>query len=322
MPRPVVIAVLACAAAAGVVVAVLLRGGGREASAPPATGTAAAAPSAPSEPAATAPGVAPTAPTESEAGTSPSPPAETGPPPGIPTVAPPWAGKGAFVWHETDVDPGVLAGRLRDAGFAWVALRLHDGLEVDPVEERWIERLRLAGGPPVGGWGVLRDAPEQEAALAVRLLREHGLGFYVANAEAEYGVHGDQSRSGRFVATFRTLLPGFPAALSTTCGPGGVDLGAWRNASFALLPQAYVNEFGSDVDPGVCVAKGAPYGRDEIHPTVGTYASSHAVEPGDYVRLLRAAGTVGFSVYLAETDMTAAGWSAFGRAIAQGGLTG
>ncbi len=34
-----------------------------------------------------------------------------------------------------------------------------------------------------------------------------------------------------------------------------------------------------------------------------------------YTRLLAQAGTTGFSVYLAETNMTAQGWQAYGQAI-------
>ena len=45
-----------------------------------------------------------------------------------------WSGAGAFVWHETDVAPEVLGAQLRENGFSWVAVRLHDGLAVDPVE--------------------------------------------------------------------------------------------------------------------------------------------------------------------------------------------
>jgi hypothetical protein len=39
------------------------------------------------------------------------------------------------------------------------------------------------------------------------------------------------------------------------------------------------------------------------------------VQAAEYVRLLRRAGTVGFSVYLAETRMTPDQWRAFGDGI-------
>jgi hypothetical protein len=255
----------------------------------------------------------------------PSAPTQTAPPQpkGIPAVAPPWRGAGALVWHEADVDPALLAGQLRAAGFGWVAVFLHDGLKEDPVVSGWIERFVAAGGPVVGGWGVLRDRPEEEAALAASLLELHGLGFYVANAEAAYGASGDPARSGRFVAAFRGRLPELPAALSSQClPPAGFDLHAWRDAGFAYLPQAYVNQFGDRVQPQACLdAVAGVFGPSSVHPTIGTYGSLHAVSPQTYADLLAAAGTVGFSVYVAEITPGET-WAALGRAARELGIAG
>lgn len=52
-----------------------------------------------------------------------------------------------------------------------------------------------------------------------------------------------------------------------------------------------------------------------MHP-----GASCSLEVARYARLLEQAGTVGFSVYLAETRMTAAEWRALGDAIAKTGI--
>jgi hypothetical protein len=255
---------------------------------------------------------------------TPSAPAQPAPPPepkGIPAVAPPWRGAGALVWHETDIDPVLLAEEMRAAGFDWVAVFLHDGAAEDTLVSGWIERFLAAGGPVVGGWGVLRDRPEDEAALAASLLELHGLGFYVANAEAAYGSGGDPARSARFVAAFRGRLPELPAALSSQClPPPGLDLHAWSDGSFAYLPQAYVNQFGDRVQPKACLdAVAGIFGPVSVHPTIGTYASLQAVAPQTYAELLAAAGTVGFSVYLAEVTPRET-WDVLGRAARELGI--
>src|SRR5262245_8621905 len=37
-----------------------------------------------------------------------------------------WDTAGAFVWHESAVDPAALGRELKDNGFGWVAVQLHD----------------------------------------------------------------------------------------------------------------------------------------------------------------------------------------------------
>ncbi|HUF01207.1 MAG TPA: hypothetical protein VMN35_02165 [Gaiellaceae bacterium] len=261
---------------------------------------------------------------------APSPPPPPEPSPPVTPVPPPtqpmsWAAAGAFVWHETDVAPEALGEELRANGFGWVALFLHDGLSEDAVEDDWIGRFRRASGLPIGGWGVLRANPIEEAALARELLTRHGLDFYIANAEAEYGYTGPEGpdaerfgRSGRFVEAFRSRLPSLPAALSSYCRPDRHDLdwGAWRRAGFALLPQAYVNDFGQEAAPAMCVHGARAFFRpNEIHPTVGMHPGARRpLAASRYAQLLARAGTVGFSVYLAETRMTGE-WQSFGAAI-------
>jgi hypothetical protein len=237
-----------------------------------------------------------------------------------------WTGAGAFVWHETDVSPEELGLELRESGFSWVAVLLHDGLAVDPVEDDWVRRVRSASGLAVGGWGVLRTEPEAEAGLAQRLLAERSLDFYIANAEAEYKYSGDDgqsaerfSRSHRFVARFRQLEPDIPAAVSSYCRADtqDVDWRAWSNAGFAFLPQAYVNDFGVGATPSACVEGAAPFfPSGVVHPTVGVYRGQQGEPTAEhYAELLAEGGSVGFSVYLAETNMHSGQWATFGTAI-------
>jgi hypothetical protein len=239
-----------------------------------------------------------------------------------------WAGAGAFVWHETDVGPEILGSQLRASGFTWVAVLLHDGLVVDPVEGDWVRRFRAASGLPVGGWGVLRTHPEEEADLGHRLIDEYALDFYIANPEAEYKLSGDDGqnsarfeRSRRFVERFRAHAPDMSAGISSYCRADRADIDwrAWSEAGFAFLPQAYLNDLGSAASPTAC-AQGAAgfFPRGSVHPTIGMYRGTRGEpSPERYAALLDEAGTVGFSVYLAETRMNAGDWGAFGDAIAE-----
>ena len=239
-----------------------------------------------------------------------------------------WAGAGAFVWHETDVAPEALGEELRENGFSWVALLIHDGLAADPVEGDWARRFRAASGLRVGGWGVLRTEPEHEADLAHRLLDRYSLDFYIANPEAEYKFSSDEGQSGeryrrsqRFVEVFRALEPDTPAAISSYCRADTQDLdwGAWSGSGFVFLPQAYVNDFGAAASPVAC-AEGAAefFPTNAVHPTVGVYTGQEGEpSPERYAALLDEAGTLGFSVYLAETGMRSGQWRVYGEAIAE-----
>jgi hypothetical protein len=237
-----------------------------------------------------------------------------------------WAGAGAFVWHETDVAPETLGLQLRENGFSWVAVLIHDGVAADPIQGDWVRRFRAASGLPVGGWGVLRTEPEQEADLAHGLLDHYSLDFYIANPEAEYKLSNDDGTSGerfgrsqRFVDRFRALEPDAPAAISSYCRADtqDIDWRAWNRSGFEFLPQAYVNDFGSAASPATC-AEGAAgfFPTDAVHPTVGMYAGQEeGLNAERYAALLDEAGTLGFSVYLAETRMYAGDWHTFGDAI-------
>jgi hypothetical protein len=237
-----------------------------------------------------------------------------------------WQTAGAFVWHETAVDPEQLGRELRDNGFGWVALQLHDGTTANTLEADWIRRFRDASGLPVGGWGVLRTEPEAEAKLASSLLERYSLGFYIADAEAEYKYSGDDGTSGiryarseEFADAFRSLRPDLPAAVSSYCRADreDIDWRAWASAGFDFMPQAYVNDLGDYATPAAC-ANGAAsfFPAGAVHPTIGMYPGHvDATSATTYANLLEAAQTVGFSVYLAETHMDPVAWNVLGQAI-------
>ncbi len=242
-----------------------------------------------------------------------------------------WQTAGSFVWHEGAVDPAILGRRLKENGFGWVAVQVHDGLSVDPVQDDWIKRFRAASGLPVGGWGVLRTQPVQEAQLAQTLLARYSLDFYIGDAEAEYKYSSDTgsndtryARSRQFVEAFRSQLPDMPAAVSSYCRADreDIDWQSWADGGFEFLPQAYVNDLGDYVTPAACTEGAATwFSADAVHPTIGTYASHEPqATPAAYLKLLEAAKTVGFSVYLAETQDDPQSWAVLGRAIGPLGI--
>jgi hypothetical protein len=253
--------------------------------------------------------------------TAPPPPTTTAPPPPTTTAPPPpptpipmsFENGGAIIVHTHDADPVWLGQQLRAAGFGWVAVDLAAD---DPPDLGWIERFEQASGLAVGGWSVLGDDPKADVAYVVSQIRQDGLSFYIADAEAPY--QANPARSQEFVDAFRAAEPNLRAGLSSLCDAAGIGLGAWASAGFDFLPQAYVNDFGAGVDPSVCVRAAAPwFPAARVHPTVGSYHGQRGwFAPGRYVRLLAQAGTTGFSVYPAETAMTAQGWQTYGDAIA------
>ncbi len=250
-----------------------------------------------------------------------------------PTAVPlAWRSAGAFVWHTDGIDPTHLGQEMRANGFGWVAIRVQDGKTADKIDPDWIAQFRLASGLPVGGWGVLRDQPGPEARLAGAMIGKLGLDFYIADAELEYEYsnQGGQSpqrlaRSAAFVSAFRAIEPKLPAAVSSYCRADrhDIDWPAWRGAGFAFFPQAYVDQFGGAAAPAACAAGAAGFfAPGDVHPTVGTFPSSHGLpSAAAYGQMLKAAGTVGFSLYLAETTTDAA-WAAYGEAISTLGIAG
>lgn len=260
--------------------------------------------------------------------TAPPAPTTTSPAPPPTTAAMSWQHGGGIVSHTSAVDPAWLGQQMRAAGFGWLAVFLGEGDTVTPPDPGWISRFETASGLPVGGWSVLGEDPAADAAQAVQLIRQDGLSFYIADAEAPYGYTDGTTRSdtrlGRsraFVAAFRAAEPSLPAAVSSYCRPDQHDLdwGAWAKGGFVFLPQAYVNDFGPAAAPATCATAAARFfPRSEVHPTVGSYRGVHGfVAPDALTRLLAAAHTTGFSIYPAEVGMSAEDWQAYGRAIAE-----
>jgi hypothetical protein len=147
--------------------------------------------------------------------------------------------------------------------------------------------------------------PRREATLAAELVDGYGLDFYIADAEAPYKVDagGRWGRSALFTRAFRAREPSLPAALATygaaacTCVLP-IDYAAWRRAHFALLPEAYYNQFRLyRPDRTVAHALRAGWRRSDVHPIIGVY---HHYPAARYVPLLARAGTRGFSVFLAD----------------------
>ncbi|MGH2933493.1 MAG: hypothetical protein ACRDL2_03135 [Gaiellaceae bacterium] len=246
-------------------------------------------------------------------------PTTTAPPPAPPPsrVAMSWSNAGAIVWHTHDVDPNWLGQQLRSAGFGWAAVYLGSAGNVEPIDGGWVTRFVLASGLPVGGWTTLGGDAEADAGFAATQLKLTGLSFYIADAEYAYQQTPGASQS--FVARFRTLEPTMTAGLSSLCDARGIGLEPWAAGGFAFLPQAYVNDFGSAVTPAACVRAAVGYfPLSAIHPTVGSYHGQLEgfVPVQQYTRLLARAGTTGFSVYPAETQMDAESWQAYGQAIA------
>lgn len=228
-----------------------------------------------------------------------------------------WNNAGAFIVHTHDVDPTWLGQQFRNAGFGWVAVYLGSSGNAEAVDPDWVSRFILASGLPIGGWTVLNGNAHADAGFAATQLKRNGLTFYVADAEQSY--QGKAGASQSFVSRFRQLEPSMTSGLSSLCDANGIGLAPWAQAGFAFLPQAYVNDFGANVAPSVCVhAASAYFPISSIHPTVGSYHGQKGwVSPQQYIPLLAAAGTTGFSVYNAETNMTAQAWQAYGQAIKQ-----
>ena len=200
--------------------------------------------------------------------------------------------------------PSKLADELAADGFSWIAIQIHNGLVVRSIDPTWLRVFR-AHGLAVGGWGVELKHPRREARLGARLVNRYGLDFYIADAEAPYKVDsgGVWGRSQAFTRAFRALEPTLPAALTTYGAPTctcvfPIDYGAWRRAHFALLPQAFYNQFREyRPDRTVAHALRAGWRRGDVHPVIGVY---HGYAAARYVPLLRRARTTGFSVFVAE----------------------
>jgi hypothetical protein len=181
--------------------------------------------------------------------------------------------------------------------------------------EQWISVMR-AHGLEVGLWGWEDSNAWLAAQLAAFQVRLSGADFYIADAEYDYELKphsGNWFRSRIFAQTFRLWEPTLPAAL-TTFGAATppwvlpIDFAAWRDNGFDLLPQAYYNQFPKVDRPDMTVAHAvrAKWPIDRVHPVIGVYRHYSAA---NYVPLLEAAGTTGYSVFIGD-QATAADYQA------------
>ena len=170
-----------------------------------------------------------------------------------------FAGRGVWVWNADELSPDALTATLRRHGFQYVALKGQQGAGVYARNAGHIDDYARAArrhGLAFGLWGYLTgpDAAA-EARMAARLVREHDLAFYIANAEVEY-ERSSERLSHQFASTFRSLLPDLPAALSSfgrVDKHPDIDWAAWRDQGFEFQPQAYETD-NVALTPALCVA--------------------------------------------------------------------
>src|SRR3990172_4193971 len=110
-----------------------------------------------------------------------------------------WQRAGVLVYLAHQLDPVATARTMADNQFGWIAVQTHDGTNRVTKGPRgadyheWLQPFRDAG-IRVGGWGVLRTDPVNDARLAVYRQRELSLAFYIADAELEYKYTGPDGR--------------------------------------------------------------------------------------------------------------------------------
>jgi hypothetical protein len=184
---------------------------------------------------------------------------------------------------------------------------VHNGVWTQyATNEQWISVMR-AHGLKVGLWGWEDSNAWLAAQLAAFQVRLSGADFYIADAEYDYELKphsGNWYRSRVFAQTFRRWEPNLPAAV-TTFGAATppwvlpIDFAAWRDNGFDLLPQAYYNQFPNVDRPDMTVAHAlrAKWPLDRVHPVIGVYRHYAAA---NYVPLLQAAHTTGYSVFIGD----------------------
>ena len=226
---------------------------------------------------------------------------------------------GLFVWSAQNL-PGSLPDEMKAGGFEWIALDLHDSLDL--VEKADYKALigRYRGlGLQVAGWGVLRGHPEEEANLAVDLCEKYDLHAYIANGERELGYTQESGPSGEcfgrsdiWVQTFRKRTD-MELGLSSYAIFADHDMhySVWIDAGAVAMPQTYTNEFPwATPEAGMAGAidvrqpQNPPNGwpRHRVYPTIGNYPMPNVPLPTaqEYAELLRKAQVVSFSIYLGE----------------------
>jgi hypothetical protein len=206
-------------------------------------------------------------------------------------------------------DPGVWIGpawdyeRLKQiaaAGFAWVALPIHDGPDA-VVRDDYPDLTASARslGLELCGYGWVRGgAGAADAETADRQLAAWQLEAYIAEPLSFLGVDA-------FLARWLELRPGFPLGLSSGFEPG-IRYAPWITAGAHAIPQ------GPRPEDGVRAAldvrqpwAGPPFGfpLERIHPCFDA-----GLAPAEAAKGLLRTSARGFSISLREeTELEALG---------------
>ena len=145
------------------------------------------------------------------------------------------------------------------------------------------------------------DAAEEERARVLH--RERG--------EPSYQSTPGASRRSSTLPPARAVADRRPVVAVRRAGDRAAAVGIRR---LRFLPQAYVNDFGRDRShrPRACAPRRRSRRRRSIRPSAATRAEGVGEGGSSTSQLLAQASTTGFSVYLAETKMTAEDWQAYG----------
>jgi hypothetical protein len=226
---------------------------------------------------------------------------------------------GLFVWNAQNL-PGFLPEEMKAGGFRWIAIDLHDGVElVEKTDYRALIAQYRHAGLDVAGWGVLRTQPEEEAELAAELCAKYDLHAYIANGERELGYTQESGPSGDCFGRSDVWTATFRARTDMELGFSSYAIYAnhdahysvWIEAGAVAMPQTYLNEFTwatplAGVEGAIDVKQphNTPNGwpRQLVYPTIGNYPVDgvHLPPAQEYAELLRQAQVVSFSIYLGE----------------------
>ncbi len=244
-----------------------------------------------------------------------------------------FAEAGAWIGSVDSVDQAALITALGRDNYGWVVIKAHHSLKLENDGKLAAAVAAYRGsGLKVGLWGWLEGDPVAEATAAANLGRQYAADFYVANAEEPYEHPANMGKSKAFVDAFRAAMPTIPLGLS--CLGGSLwkrefDYVPWQQAGAACLPQTYwgraeqeaaANQAGaaSYLTVANCVhcmvETEAAWPKDRVHPTLGLWGAGYLHTASEYAADLRAAGTVGFNVFLAD-QMVAEDWHVLGAAI-------
>lgn len=135
-------------------------------------------------------------------------------------------GKGILIWQLKTCagdNPSDLAGRAKAAGFAWVAIKVQDGVRIYQ-EEHLAEAINAlkSNGIYVWGWGYLYGADwrrssqaRAEAQVTIQAVQKYQLSGFLMDVESPYKRQGSRSWATVYMATLRTALPDIPLGLSS-----------------------------------------------------------------------------------------------------------